>query len=130
MIIKLIQTSTRDFISALWMMSYQAQTLGEQFHKVRQLYEIHEIENKIPDGTEAFPGDGQSLMSGFSIEFQYVLFFPVPRFPDDRLFVNSEMFPSATLAPKSLRSATYRSRSRRGNSASVKLEAFRPGADS
>ena len=84
MIIKLIQTSTRDFISALWMMSYQAQTLGEQFHKVRQLYEIHEIENKVPDGTESFPGDGQSLTSGVTIEFQCVVSCVAPRFLDDR----------------------------------------------
>lgn len=70
MIIKLIQTSTRDSISALWMMSYQAQSIGEQFHKVRQLYEIHEIENKIQDGTESFPEEGQSLVSGIAIEFR------------------------------------------------------------
>ena len=65
--------TTRDFIFSFWMISHQAKSIGEQFHKVRQLYEIHEIQNKIPDGTVPFPGDGRSLVSGIAVEFRYVL---------------------------------------------------------
>ena len=55
------------------MISHQAKSIGEQLHKVRQLYEIHEIQNKIPDGTVSFPEDSRSLVSGVAVEFRYVL---------------------------------------------------------
>ena len=70
---RLIQTTNRNFISTLWAISYQAKSIGEQFHEVRQLYEIHEIRNKVPDGAISFPEDSRSLASGITVEFQYVL---------------------------------------------------------
>lgn len=66
--------ATRDFISAFWKISQQTNLISNQFHKVRQLYEIHEIQNKVLDGTVSFPEDSRSLMSGIAIEFRYVLF--------------------------------------------------------
>ena len=70
---RLIQATNRNFTSALWAISYQAKSIGEQFHRVRQLYEIHEIRNKVPDGTPSFPEDSRSLASGITVEFRYVL---------------------------------------------------------
>ena len=65
--------ATRDFIFGLWIISHQAKSISEHFHKVRQSYEIHEIQNKVLDGTISFPEDSRSLTSGISIEFRYVL---------------------------------------------------------
>ncbi|KAF9650307.1 P-loop containing nucleoside triphosphate hydrolase protein [Thelephora ganbajun] len=76
--INLIQTTNQSFTSALLMTSYQAKSIGEQFHKIRQLYEIHEIQNKVPDGIISFPEDSRSLVSGITVEFRNVSF----RYPD------------------------------------------------
>jgi hypothetical protein len=64
--------ANKNFVSALWMLSYEAKSIGEQFHRVRQLYEIHEIQNKVRDGKISFPEDSRSLASGITVEFQYV----------------------------------------------------------
>lgn len=65
--------ATRDFTSAFWTISQQTDLIGDRFHKVRQLYEIHEVQNKVLDGTVSFPEDSRSLTSGISVEFRYVL---------------------------------------------------------
>lgn len=78
--------TAQEFTAALWMVSYQAKSVGEQFHKVRQLYEIHEIQNKVLDGTISFPEDSRSSASGISIEFQYALCIFCLRFPDTEEF--------------------------------------------
>jgi hypothetical protein len=74
--------ATRDFVFAFWLMSRQTESIGERFHKVRQLYEIHEVQNEVLDGTMSFPEDSRSLASGIAVEFRYVLvpFAPAPPF--------------------------------------------------
>jgi len=104
---RLIQTTNRNFISALWAISYQAKSIGEQFHSVRQLYEIHEIRNKVPDGTISFPEDSRSLASGITVEFQYVL--RPPRLPASRIV---EVFPAPSCTQKRLLSLSQLGRFR------------------
>jgi ABC-type multidrug transport system fused ATPase/permease subunit len=60
------------------MILYHARSIGDQFNKIRQMYEIHEIQNQVPDGKISFPEDSRSLASGVTIEFRFVL---LPRFP-------------------------------------------------
>ena len=66
--------ATRDFVFAFWMITQQAGSIGERFHKVRQLYEIHEIQNEVLDGTMSFPEDSRSLATGIAVEFRCVLY--------------------------------------------------------
>jgi hypothetical protein len=70
--IGLVKSTNRGFIYALRMTFFHARSIGEQFHKIRQLYEIHEIQNKVPDGTVTFPEDSRSLASGITVEFRHV----------------------------------------------------------
>lgn len=70
--VRLIQTTNQGFIGELWSLSWQAKSIREQFHQVRQLYEIHDIQNKVPDGRISFPEDSRSLASGIEVEFRYV----------------------------------------------------------
>ena len=70
--IRLIQTTNMAFMSELRMILYHAGSIGEHFHKMRQMYEIHEIENKVLDGTVSFPEDSRSLESGITVEFRHV----------------------------------------------------------
>jgi ABC-type multidrug transport system fused ATPase/permease subunit len=56
------------------MMTYQAKSIGDQLHKVRQMYEAQETQNKVVDGAISFPEERQSLSSGITVEFRYVLF--------------------------------------------------------
>jgi hypothetical protein len=77
--------ATRDFVFAFWLMSQQAESIDERFHKVRQLYEIHEVQNEVLDGTMSFPEDSRSLATGIAVEFWYALCSSChPRFPDGR----------------------------------------------
>ena len=115
--------TTQGFISAFWMISHQVKSIGEQFHKVRQLYEIHEIQNEVLDGTMSFPEDSRSLATGITVEFRYVLCSSCPLvFQMAEVFwflVHLEMSPSAIPARKTSRSVMYRSKSKRVNSVSV-----------
>lgn len=70
--IRLIQATNQGFIRELWKISFEAQSIGDQFHKIRQMYEIHDIENKVQNGAISFPEDSRSLASGITVEFRYV----------------------------------------------------------
>ena len=72
--VRLIQTTLQGFVYELWMMTYQAKSISDQLHKVRQIYETQETKNKVVDGAISFPEDRQSLRSGITVEFRYVLF--------------------------------------------------------
>ena len=54
------------------MIAYEAKAIRDQFHQIRQLYEVREFQNKIPDGKISFPEDSRSLASGIVVEFRYV----------------------------------------------------------
>lgn len=70
--IKLIQATNMGFISGLWRIKFEAKSIGDQFYKIRQMYEIREIQNKIQSGKISFPEDSRSLASGITIEFRWV----------------------------------------------------------
>src|ERR1700753_182179 len=61
--VRLIQSTNQGFIYELQMILFHARSIGDQFNKIRQMYEIHEIQNKVPDGTISFPEDSRSLES-------------------------------------------------------------------
>ena len=103
-------------------MSYKAKSIGDQLHKVRHIYETQKTQNKVVDGAVSFPEDRQSLRSGITVEFRYVLFSSGSFLAGDvsPVFVRSEMSPSVTPPRMILRSVMYRSRSRRASFVSVK----------
>ena len=70
--IKLIQDTNQGFINELWMITFHARSIRENFHQIRQLYEISDIQNKVPDGKISFPEDSRSLASGVTVEFRCV----------------------------------------------------------
>lgn len=55
------------------MISYHAKSIRETFHQIRQMYEIGDIQNIVPDGTTSFPEDSRSLASGIAVEFRCAL---------------------------------------------------------
>ena len=57
-------------MSELRMILHHAGSIGEQFYNMRQMYEIDEIRNKVPDGAVSFPEDSRSLESGITVEFR------------------------------------------------------------
>ena len=120
--VRLIQTTLQGFVYELWMMTYQAKSISDQLHKVRQIYETQETKNKVVDGAISFPEERQSLRSGITVEFRYVLFSSGSFLAADvsPVFVRSEMSPSVTPPRMILRSVMYHSRSRRASFVSVK----------
>ena len=70
--IKLIQDTNHGFINELWKITFHAKSIRENFHQIRQLYEISDIQNKVPDGKISFPEDSRSLASGVTVEFRCV----------------------------------------------------------
>lgn len=69
---RLVQETTSNFIGAFMLFINESGSIAERFHKVRQLYEIENIPNKVVDGNISFPEDRQSLTSGMSVEFRFV----------------------------------------------------------
>lgn len=76
--IRLIQATNAGFINEVWRIKFEAKSIGDQFHKVRQMYEIRGIQNKIQGGKISFPEDSRSLASGITVEFRSVSF----RYPE------------------------------------------------
>lgn len=85
---RLVQETTSSFIGAFMGFLNESGSIAERFHKVRQLYEIENIPNNVADGDIHFPEDSQSLRSGMSVEFRFVLSEPpchrTPHSPPDR----------------------------------------------
>jgi ABC-type multidrug transport system fused ATPase/permease subunit len=85
---RLVQETTSNFIGAFMGFLNGSGSIAERFHKVRQLYEIENIPNTVADGNICFPEDRQSLRSGMSVEFRFVLSEPqhhrIPRSSLDR----------------------------------------------
>ena len=99
------------------MISYQAKSIREQFHQIRQLYEIQEIQNKVPDGKISFPEDSRSLASGIAVEFRYIHFSsnPIVLQALKLKHFGVETSPSSIPARTILHSATCHSKLRKVN---------------
>ncbi|KAG1908605.1 P-loop containing nucleoside triphosphate hydrolase protein [Suillus fuscotomentosus] len=69
----LIEQTSNSFISTP-LLSYTVSDLATIFANVRHLYQFKNVQNKVVDGTERFPGNQQSLSSGISVEFRNVSF--------------------------------------------------------
>jgi len=60
-------------------MPFSVTSLMEKLADIRSIYAIDNVKNKVVDGPEPFPEDRQSLRSGISIEFRFILHFIYPR---------------------------------------------------
>ncbi len=68
--LNLIIQASNDAIYAYLDITDQDHSIKDQIASVRDLYEILEIPNKIPDGTVPFPENQKSTETGISIEFR------------------------------------------------------------
>ncbi|PCH33034.1 hypothetical protein WOLCODRAFT_159789 [Wolfiporia cocos MD-104 SS10] len=74
----LIQQTTSDFGFTMFRFMDNFGSIAEQLSKVRNLYDIATIQNRVQDGTVPFPEDTEKLKSGIAIEFRNVSF----RYPE------------------------------------------------
>ncbi|KAG1908604.1 P-loop containing nucleoside triphosphate hydrolase protein [Suillus fuscotomentosus] len=63
-----------DSLISTYLSPYRVFNLTAKFAGLRNLYELKNVQNKVMDGTERFPGNQQSLISGISVEFRNVSF--------------------------------------------------------
>lgn len=68
--LNLIMQAANNAINVYLDISDQDHSIKDQIAIVRDLYEILEIPNKIPDGTVPFPENQKSTETGVSIEFR------------------------------------------------------------
>jgi hypothetical protein len=115
---RLVQATTSSFMTAFMGFLNESGSIAERFHKVRQLYEIENIPNNVVDGNITFPEDSQSLKSGMSVEFRFVLLW----LPCHSTYSSpTGTFLSSTLVLKIWFYVTFPSKSRKANYALVYL---------
>jgi hypothetical protein len=76
----MIQQSSTSFILATLSSPSFGNSLTMALARVRNLYKIENVENKVMDGIEPFPENQQSLRSGISVEFRLVNIYLSRRF--------------------------------------------------
>ena len=118
---RLVQETTSSFMTAFMDFLDESGSIAERFHKVRQLYEIENIQNNVVDGKVSFPEDRQTLKSGISVEFRSV--FSEPPFHRTSHSPRTVTFLSSILVLKSWRYVTSPSESRKVNSVFVSRRA-------
>ena len=69
----LIEEATNTFMGNIWELLTSAKSVSEQLSSVRKLYEVHNIVNKVPDGTIPFPEDASKIRFGIELEFRCVI---------------------------------------------------------
>ncbi|KAI0779878.1 hypothetical protein C8Q74DRAFT_1456295 [Fomes fomentarius] len=74
----ILQGATQTFVSSLFELMMSTTSVSEHLGKVRKLYEVGNIPNKIQDGTVPFPEDSAQIGSGIALEFKNVSF----KYPD------------------------------------------------
>jgi hypothetical protein len=67
----LITQTTSSFTHQLFGLLNVTESVADNVTKVKKLYDITNIPNQIPDGTDAFPGEEQLVNMGISVEFRY-----------------------------------------------------------
>ncbi|THH30401.1 hypothetical protein EUX98_g3800 [Antrodiella citrinella] len=85
--LNLITQTTSTFSYKVYKVIQQTGTIADSVAAVRELYEILELPNKIPDGAIPFPEDTQKISSGISIEFKNVSF----KYPGTDLYALREV---------------------------------------
>ncbi|RPD54069.1 HlyB/MsbA family ABC transporter [Lentinus tigrinus ALCF2SS1-6] len=95
--LNLVQAATRGFASSVFEMYARTQRVGAQLTALRDLYEMGNIPNIVPDGTVPFPVDpSDKTGSGVSVEFRDVTF----KYPDAKKYALRGV--SFTLSPGQL----------------------------
>ncbi|RPD78581.1 HlyB/MsbA family ABC transporter [Lentinus tigrinus ALCF2SS1-7] len=95
--LNLVQAATRGFASSVFEMYARTQRVGAQLTALRDLYEMGNIPNIVPDGTVPFPVDpSDKTGSGISVEFRDVTF----KYPDAKKYALRGV--SFTLSPGQL----------------------------
>ncbi|KAJ8457590.1 hypothetical protein ONZ45_g18253 [Pleurotus djamor] len=72
--LNLVTNTTQTFTHVIFSLIDETRSVADQLSRVRNLYEISNIPNKVVDGKEPYPENQQSLMMGMSIEFKNVSF--------------------------------------------------------
>ncbi|KAI0770932.1 P-loop containing nucleoside triphosphate hydrolase protein [Trametes elegans] len=80
--LNLLQQTTSHFSYTLWRFFEQTGSVTEQLGRVRKLYDVAHIPNRIQDGTVPFPEDVQKIRNGVALEFRNVTF----RYPGSELY--------------------------------------------
>ncbi|KAF8724831.1 hypothetical protein AX14_008579 [Amanita brunnescens Koide BX004] len=87
--LNLIMNAANDALDAYQGIADVDGSIKDHIARVRNLYEVLEIPNKVPDGSVSFPENQKSLEIGISIEFRSVSF----RYPDtDRYALRNVSF--------------------------------------
>ena len=67
----LIQAATIPFVDNVWELLDSAKSVSEKLASVRKLYEVHNIQNKVPDGMVSFPEETSQMRFGIELEFRF-----------------------------------------------------------
>lgn len=62
--------TTQTFIYGLFSLLDETRSVADQLSRIRNIYEVGNIPNKIADGREPYPENQQSLTMGMAIEFR------------------------------------------------------------
>ncbi|KAH8799552.1 P-loop containing nucleoside triphosphate hydrolase protein [Flagelloscypha sp. PMI_526] len=68
--LNLVTEAARTFSDQVWNVYSMGGTVSVSFVAVRQLYEVGEIQNKVPDGRVPFPENARPITSGTSLELK------------------------------------------------------------
>lgn len=68
--LSLIANAANDAFDAYQGIADVDGSIKDRIARVRNLYEMHEIPNKVPDGSVPYPENQNSLEMGISIEFR------------------------------------------------------------
>ena len=68
----LIQEATNTFVWGFYELLTSTKSVSEQLASVRKLYEVHNIPNKVVDGTVPFPEEASQVRFGIALEFRWV----------------------------------------------------------
>lgn len=68
--LSLIANAANDAFDAYQGIADVDDSIKDRIARVRNLYEMHEIPNKVPDGSVPYPENQNSLEMGISIEFR------------------------------------------------------------
>ncbi|TFK83989.1 P-loop containing nucleoside triphosphate hydrolase protein [Polyporus arcularius HHB13444] len=74
----LVQSAASTFAWSVYQLVSRTQGIDEQLQSVRNVYELEDIPNLVPDGTVSFPEKGESIETGIALEFRNVSF----KYPD------------------------------------------------
>ncbi|KAG5220545.1 P-loop containing nucleoside triphosphate hydrolase protein [Salix suchowensis] len=66
----LVMNTTQTFIYGLFSLLDETRSVADQLSRIRNIYEVGNIPNKIADGKEPYPENQQTLTMGMAIEFR------------------------------------------------------------